>query len=48
MLGWVTVTGDADYGLYPLLHSSSFGGLEIEHFITIQKWMNYYQKLEYL
>lgn len=26
MLGWVTVTGDADYGLYPLLHSSSFGG----------------------
>ena len=26
MLGWVTVTGDADYGLFPLLHTSSFGG----------------------
>lgn len=26
ILGWVTVTGDADYGLYPLLHPSSFGG----------------------
>lgn len=26
ILGWVTVTGDADYGLYPLLHTASFGG----------------------
>ncbi|MGL4945935.1 MAG: glutathione ABC transporter substrate-binding protein, partial [Fusobacteriaceae bacterium] len=24
--GWVTVTGDADYGLYALFHSSAFGG----------------------
>lgn len=26
ILGWVSVTGDADYGLFPLLHSSCFGG----------------------
>ncbi len=25
MLGWVAVTGDADYGLYSLFHSSTFG-----------------------
>ena len=25
MLGWVTVTGDADYGLYSLFHSTQFG-----------------------
>jgi peptide/nickel transport system substrate-binding protein len=25
MLGWVAVTGDADYGLYSLFHSSQFG-----------------------
>lgn len=25
ILGWITVTGDADYGLYPLFHSSAFG-----------------------
>lgn len=25
ILGWVSVTGDADYGLYPLFHSSQFG-----------------------
>jgi len=25
ILGWVAVTGDADYGLYPLFHSSNFG-----------------------
>lgn len=25
ILGWVTVTGDPDYGLYPLFHSSAFG-----------------------
>ena len=26
ILGWVTVPGDPDYGLFPLLHPSSFGG----------------------
>ena len=26
ILGWVSVTGDADYGLYPLFHSENFGG----------------------
>lgn len=25
ILGWSTVTGDADYGLYPLFHSDNFG-----------------------
>jgi peptide/nickel transport system substrate-binding protein len=25
ILGWVTVTGDADYGMYALLHSSNVG-----------------------
>ena len=25
ILGWVAVTGDADYGLFPVYHSSSFG-----------------------
>jgi len=25
IMGWVSVTGDADYGLYPLFHSSIFG-----------------------
>lgn len=25
ILGWVSVTGDIDYGLYPLFHSSNFG-----------------------
>ena len=25
ILGWVTVTADADYGLYALFHSSQFG-----------------------
>lgn len=25
MLGWTTVTGDADYGMYPLFHSSNHG-----------------------
>ncbi len=25
ILGWVTVTGDADYGMYPLFHSSQHG-----------------------
>lgn len=26
LLGWVSVTGDADYGLYPLFHSTQHGG----------------------
>lgn len=26
ILGWVSVTGDADYGMYPLFHSSTHGG----------------------
>ncbi|MGL5124013.1 MAG: glutathione ABC transporter substrate-binding protein [Fusobacteriaceae bacterium] len=26
ILGWVSVTGDADYGLYALFHSSTMGG----------------------
>lgn len=25
ILGWSTVTGDADYGMFPLFHSSNFG-----------------------
>ncbi|MGY4690589.1 glutathione ABC transporter substrate-binding protein [Salibacterium sp. K-3] len=25
ILGWSTVTGDADYGMYPLFHSDNFG-----------------------
>lgn len=25
ILGWVTVTGDPDYGLFPLFHTSAFG-----------------------
>lgn len=25
LLGWTTITTDADYGMYPLFHSSSFG-----------------------
>jgi len=26
VMGWVSLTGDADYGLFPLFHSSMFGG----------------------
>ena len=26
VLGWVSLTGDADYGLFPLFHSSMYGG----------------------
>ncbi|MCL2200181.1 MAG: hypothetical protein FWB80_14815, partial [Defluviitaleaceae bacterium] len=25
MLGWTTVTGDADYGIFPLFHSDNHG-----------------------
>ncbi|MDZ7836271.1 MAG: glutathione ABC transporter substrate-binding protein [Alkalibacterium sp.] len=25
ILGWTTVTGDADYGMYPMFHSENFG-----------------------
>lgn len=34
ILGWVTVTGDADYGLYPLFHSSQHGGAGNRTFYT--------------
>ncbi|MDR1835510.1 MAG: glutathione ABC transporter substrate-binding protein [Fusobacteriaceae bacterium] len=34
VLGWVTVTGDADYGIYPLLHSSQHGGAGNRSFYT--------------
>jgi len=26
VMGWVSLTGDADYGLFPLFHSSMYGG----------------------
>lgn len=32
LLGWVTMTGDADYGILPLLHSSEIGGGNRTHF----------------
>jgi len=34
ILGWVTVTGDADYGLYALFHSSQHGGAGNRTFYT--------------
>lgn len=34
ILGWVTVTGDADYGLYALFHSSQHGGAGNRTFFT--------------
>ncbi len=34
ILGWVAVTGDADYGLYPLFHSSQHGGAGNRTFYT--------------
>lgn len=34
ILGWVSVTGDADYGLYPLFHSSQHGGAGNRSFYT--------------
>ena len=34
ILGWVTVTGDADYGLYPLFHSSQHGSAGNRSFYT--------------
>lgn len=34
ILGWVTVTGDADYGLYALYHSSQHGGAGNRSFYT--------------
>lgn len=37
ILGWVTVTGDADYGLYPLFHSSQHGGAGNRSFYTNEK-----------
>ncbi len=37
LFGWVTVTGDADYGLYPLYHSSAHGGAGNRSFYTDTK-----------
>lgn len=37
ILGWTTVTGDADYGLFPLLHSSCFGGAGNREFYSNPK-----------
>src|SRR5699024_1528177 len=37
ILGWVAVTGDADYGLYPLFHSSQHGGAGNRTFYTNKK-----------
>jgi len=37
ILGWSTVTGDADYGLFPLLHSSTHGGAGNRSFYTNAK-----------
>lgn len=34
ILGWVTVTGDPDYGLYPLFHSSQHGDAGNRTFYT--------------
>lgn len=34
ILGWVTVTADADYGLYALFHSSQHGGAGNRTFFT--------------
>lgn len=34
ILGWTTVTGDADYGLYALFHSSQHGGAGNRFFYT--------------
>lgn len=34
ILGWTTETGDADYGLYPLFHSSQHGGAGNRTFYT--------------
>ena len=32
VLGWSTLTGDSDYGIYPLFHSSEIGGGNRTHF----------------
>ncbi|MGL4307326.1 glutathione ABC transporter substrate-binding protein [Cetobacterium sp. SF1] len=37
ILGWVSVTGDADYGLYPLFHSSAKGGAGNRSFYSNEK-----------
>lgn len=37
ILGWVTVTGDADYGMYALLHSSNHGAAGNRAFYTNER-----------
>ena len=37
ILGWVTVTGDGDYGLYPLFHTSAHGRPGNRAFYSNQK-----------
>jgi len=37
VLGWVTVTGDPDYGLYSLFHSSQFGAMGNRTFYANEK-----------
>lgn len=37
ILGWTTVTGDADYGLYPMFHSSQFGSAGNRNFYSNKK-----------
>lgn len=34
MMGWVSITGDADYGLFPLFHSSQHGSAGNRSFYT--------------
>ena len=35
LFGWITVTGDADYGLFPLYHTSQFGGAGNRTFYSV-------------
>ncbi len=37
VLGWVTITGDPDYGLYPMFHSSQFGSAGNRNFYSNEK-----------
>ncbi|MFP4376910.1 MAG: glutathione ABC transporter substrate-binding protein [Spirochaetales bacterium] len=37
ILGWVTVTGDADYGMYALLHSSNHGAAGNRSFFASER-----------
>lgn len=42
---WYVSSGDADYGYYPLLHSSSKGAPGNRAFMTIRKWIAYWMML---